>query len=274
MFGRGEGSPRTRGSRIMSQGLGISPTGTCTSAGLPAAKASRNAASNASGVDGAIGAGAETFGEFHEVRVGQVGGDQAVAVLLLLDAADIAERAVVEHHRDHRQAMAHGGGEFLRLIHEAAIAGDQHHAAVGHRRLRAEGDAEAPAEIVLIAAGKIEARRLHRESETAGEADLRDVLHENAVLRQGGADRAQEAELRTEAARCGRRTIRAPLRSRPRGRARGCARAARRPARAARSRRRRPARRRGGGSAPARPGRCRCARSAGRHRRPSALCCQ
>jgi hypothetical protein len=50
MFGRGEASPRMRGIRIMSQGLGISPTGTCTSAGLPFAKASRNAASNASGV--------------------------------------------------------------------------------------------------------------------------------------------------------------------------------------------------------------------------------
>ena len=104
--------PRTRGSRIMSHGLGIGPTGTCTSAGAFSANAWRSAVSSASGVAGAERRHAEALGEFDEVRVGQVAGDQPVAVLLLLDAAHVAERAIVEHHDDNRQLVAHRGGQF------------------------------------------------------------------------------------------------------------------------------------------------------------------
>jgi hypothetical protein len=45
---------------------------------------------------GALGRGAEALGEADEFGIGEVGGDQAIAVTLCLDAADIAEGAVGE----------------------------------------------------------------------------------------------------------------------------------------------------------------------------------
>src|SRR5687768_9993855 len=50
---------------------------------------------------------AEAFPELDEVRVGEIARDQAVAVILLLDAPHIAERAVREHDCDQRNTVAH-----------------------------------------------------------------------------------------------------------------------------------------------------------------------
>src|SRR5687767_1171542 len=46
------------------------------------------------------GCHAKTVGELREIGVGEVRGDQAIAVVLLLDALDVAEAAIVEHHDD------------------------------------------------------------------------------------------------------------------------------------------------------------------------------
>src|ERR1039457_1081900 len=43
--------------------------------------------------------GAEAFGIFDEIRIGEVRCDEPVAELLLLDAAHIAEGAIREYHR-------------------------------------------------------------------------------------------------------------------------------------------------------------------------------
>ena len=94
--------------------------------------------------------------------------------------------------------MAHRGGEFVRGEHEAAVAGDRHHRHVAPRVLRAERGGEAPAEIVLIARREKGPRLVDREGEPRGEADLRDFVDEDAVLRQFGADRFEEGDLRRE----------------------------------------------------------------------------
>ena len=95
--------PRTRGMKMNSQGLGIGPTGTSISVGSRAAIASRKARP-ARRRRRAPAGGAEAFGVFDEIGVGEVGSDQPVAELLLLDAPHIAEGAVGEHNRDQRNA--------------------------------------------------------------------------------------------------------------------------------------------------------------------------
>ena len=108
----------------MSHGLGISPTFTCTSAGARAASASRSAARRPAASVARKALAPKLRAKCEEVGVGEVAGDQPVAELLGLDAAHVAEGAVVEHHRHHRQRVAHGGGQFLRLVHEPAVAAD------------------------------------------------------------------------------------------------------------------------------------------------------
>ena len=117
---------------------------------------------------------------------------------LLLDAPHIAEGAVGEHHGDQRNAVAHGGGEFVAGVEEAAVAADREHRHVGPRVLRAERGGKAPAEIVLIAGREKRARLVDRKGEAGGKADLRDFVDIDAVLRQFGADRVEEGELRRE----------------------------------------------------------------------------
>ena len=70
----------------------------------------------------ALGGGAEAFGESHEIRIGEIAGDQPVAELLLLDAAHVAEGAVGEHDGRERNAVAHRGRHFVGREHEAAVA--------------------------------------------------------------------------------------------------------------------------------------------------------
>ena len=98
----------------------------------------------------ALGLGAEALGVFHKVRVGEIAGDQPVAVLLLLDAPHIAESAVVEHDGRERNAMAHRGGKLVRSKEKAAIPRDGKDGHVAARVLGAERSRKAPAQIVLI----------------------------------------------------------------------------------------------------------------------------
>ena len=111
---------------------------------------------------------------------------------LLLQELHIAEGAIVEDDDHDRQVVLHGGGEFLHLVHEAAVARDRDDRAAGHGRLRAERGSVAPAEIVLIARREKGARRIGREGEAARKADLRDLVDENAVVRQRAANCAHE----------------------------------------------------------------------------------
>ena len=72
------------------------------------------------------------------------------------------------------------------------------HRHVAPRILRAERGGEAPAEIVLIAGREERARLVDRKREAGGEADLRHLVDENAVLGQFGADRVEKGDLRRE----------------------------------------------------------------------------
>ena len=179
-----------------SHGEGNGPTGTSISAGSRRAKASRSAAPNSCGVRARAAGGAETFGVFDEIGIGEVGGDQAVAEAFLLDAADIAEGAVDKHNRHQWNAVADGGRHLVAGVKEAAVAVDRQHRHIRPRLLRAERGGIAPAEIVLIAGRQESARLVDRHGEARDKADLRDFVDENAVLRQRGADGLEESELR------------------------------------------------------------------------------
>ena len=58
----------------------------------------------------------EGVGELQEVRVVEFGGNDPVAIALLLDALDVAEHAVVEQHHHDRQAMLHGGRQLAERL--------------------------------------------------------------------------------------------------------------------------------------------------------------
>ncbi len=131
----------------------------------------------------APGAHSEALCECNEIWVGQVAGDQPVAVLLALDAPHIAERAVVEYHRYDRQLVSHRRCQLLRLVHESAIAGDRNHLTSRQRSLRAERDAIAPAQRILMPGRKICPRRIDGERQAAGEPDLSDILNVNPIIR-------------------------------------------------------------------------------------------
>src|SRR6185437_5429974 len=115
--------------------------------------------------------GAEAFGVFDEVRIGEVGCDHPVAEVLLLDAPHIAVGAVAAD-REHRHARP--------------------------RVLRAERGGISPAKIVLVAGREKSTRSIDRKLKPGGEADLRHVVHIDAVFRQFGADDVEEGELRRE----------------------------------------------------------------------------
>src|SRR6266550_480976 len=102
--------------------------------------------------------GAEAVRQTHEIGIGEVARDGPVSVVLLLDAAHIAEGAVDENHGDERNAVANGGGELGPRVEEAAIARDRQHRNVAARILRPERGGKAPAEIVLIARREERAR--------------------------------------------------------------------------------------------------------------------
>ena len=94
--------------------------------------------------------------------------------------------------------MTHRGRHLARGEQEAAIAADRDDRHVAARILGAERGGKAEAEIVLIAGRQVGARPVDRKGETGGKTDLRDLVDEDAVFRQFGADRREVGELRRE----------------------------------------------------------------------------
>src|SRR6185437_4917566 len=139
---------------------------------------------------------AETVGELHEIGVGQIAGDDAVAVILFLAALHIAEGVIVEDDEGHAPLVPHRRSELLYLEHEAAIASDADDRPVGARGLRAERRAEAPAERALIGHGQEGARCVSLPEKADDVADLRYLVDEDAVFGQLGAQRRDISRLR------------------------------------------------------------------------------
>ena len=169
--------PRMRGMWMNSQGEGIGRNRHLDQCRLAGGKRGLERGAQLLRVARAPAGGAEAFGIFDEIRIGEVGRDHPVAEQLLLDAAHIAEGAIGEYHRDQRNAVAHGGGELVAGIEEAAVAVDREHRHVRTRVLCAERRGVAPAEIVLIAGREKRTRLVNRHGEAGGEADLRDLSH-------------------------------------------------------------------------------------------------
>ena len=95
-----------------SQGDGIGPTGTSISVGPSRRLNARlSAARSSCGLRARSASAPKLSRVAHEIRIGEIARDQPVAVVLLLDAAHVAESAVVEHDDGERNAVAHGGGE-------------------------------------------------------------------------------------------------------------------------------------------------------------------
>src|SRR5205807_7582860 len=102
-------------------------------------------------IAGALGRDAKTFGKAHEIRIGEVAGDQSVVEAFLLDAAYIAESAISEDHAGERDAVMDGRGELGGREHEAAVTGDRNHGPLAQCVGQAESRRVAPAQRVLIA---------------------------------------------------------------------------------------------------------------------------
>ena len=166
--------------------------------GRSRAKASRSRASSSAGVQRAVGGHAERLGEPHEVRVVQPGRDLPVPVRLPLDAAHVAERAVVEHHHDHGDAVQRGRRQLHRLVGEAAVARDAQDRTARARGLGAQRRAVAVAQVVLVAREEQAAAPAPGKAMRAAKPSLRDLIHQDAVRRQRRAHGAQEAHLRLQ----------------------------------------------------------------------------
>src|SRR5262245_6316006 len=64
-------------------------------------------------IAGTLGLGAKALCIAHEIGIGEIAGDHAVAELLLLRAPHIAEGAVIEHDHGQRNAMVDRGGKLV-----------------------------------------------------------------------------------------------------------------------------------------------------------------
>ena len=73
---------------------------------------------------------AEGLGVGLEVGVFQLRGAHPARVLALLVHTDGAEHGVVQQHHDDVQAVLHGGGKFLAVHEEVAVAREDHHLAL------------------------------------------------------------------------------------------------------------------------------------------------
>ena len=98
--------------------------------------------------DGGDAGGAEAVGveQLGEVGVDQVGGEETVTETVLLVLLQHSPGVVVEHQDDRVDAVLGGGGEFLEVVLEAAVAGDADHRAVGLADLGAQASGESEAE--------------------------------------------------------------------------------------------------------------------------------
>jgi hypothetical protein len=95
-------------------------------------------------------------------------------------------------------AVADRGRHFVGGEHEAAVAGNRHHRHVAARVLCAKRGGKAPAEIVLVTGREEGARLVDRERQAGGKADLGDLVDQDAVLGQLGADGVEEGDLRSD----------------------------------------------------------------------------
>ena len=92
------------------------------------------------------GGGAVGFGEFDEVGVAEVGADVASVEGVALDALENAPCVIVEDEDDGADAVLEGGADFLDVVLEAAVAGDDDDLLVGAADFGAEAGGEAEAE--------------------------------------------------------------------------------------------------------------------------------
>ena len=90
----------------------------------------------------------------------------------------------------------HGGGKLGGGEQEAAVAGDREHRHIAPRILCAQRRGKTPAQRILIAGRQKRARLVDGKDQPRGEAELGDLVDENAVLRQFGAHHFEEGDLR------------------------------------------------------------------------------
>ncbi len=74
---------------------------------------------------------AEGSSVLREVGIAQAGADHAAGIALFLVHSDGAVHAVVDHDHDDVQAVVHGGGQFLAVHQEAAVACEGHNGSFG-----------------------------------------------------------------------------------------------------------------------------------------------
>ena len=87
---------------------------------------------------------AERFRGFHEIRQGvHIGFAVAAVVEHFLPLAHHAHILVVQDEDFYRQAVLHGGGQFLNVHHEAGFTGDAYHGLIWVSDLHTDGGGKA-----------------------------------------------------------------------------------------------------------------------------------
>ena len=116
--------------------------------------ASRSAPASASAPSACTDGHPERLAELREARVAQRRRDGAAAERLLLDAAHVAERAVVEDDDGDADLVLDGRRHLLHVEHEAAVAVDRDDLLVRVADLRTERRREAVPERPLVPGGR------------------------------------------------------------------------------------------------------------------------
>ncbi len=92
--------------------------------------------------------------------------------------------------------MLDGRRQFLHAEHETTVTANTDHAFARIGDLDAEGRMESETEIILVAAGYVLSRRIHRECHSRCETALRNLFDEETVFGQYLANSPQELGLR------------------------------------------------------------------------------
>ena len=143
---RGPAAGSSRG-----QGSGIGPAGISITAGISALNAVRSAWRSSAGEVARRASAPKLSTNFWKSGLRK---SEAISRLpndCGLDAPHVAVGAVVDQDDHHRDAVLHGGGQFLRVEQEAAVAGDRNDRHIRARDFDPDRRRHAPPERALVA---------------------------------------------------------------------------------------------------------------------------
>ena len=118
------------------------------------------------------------------------------APVLVEVARDVAVRVVVEDDRDHVDLLLDGRRHLLGVVEEAAVARDHDHRAVGAGDLGADRGRVLEAEIAGVGRRDVGPRAVDGKEGPGEIADLRHAGHDDRLLGNALAERAEDRGVR------------------------------------------------------------------------------